>query len=688
MKLRSKTLLFSGLIIIVLVVVLLSISYLVFQSTYSGIETKYSYHVLNDEMSDFNNSLFAMNQTTQDWAQWDDAYTFVSGNNPNFVKNDIPSNTYTRLDINLIIFVNNNGKIMYGKAYDLKTNQYTSLPTNLTSFTNNSPLLVHDNQTGLSGVLNLPEGPMMITTQPIVNGHGQGPVKGTLIMGRYINTDYLTSLINIPNGTLSVSSYSSSNQSTDVNKIFPTLSQTSPSNILRLGPNSIAAYRLINDIYGNPAIILKSQMPRTLYNTYINTVHYFIITIVLLGMFFAGLIIYSLDKSVLNRLDKIMGEIKDIGKKGDLKRRITVNGNDELSDLASSMNNTIHALQKSERNLEDSEKNYRSIFENTGTAMLIADEDMTISLVNKTFENILKQNKEDIEGKQNWINMLVPADQEKIGNIHKTHENGNLLTIIPKTYETQATIHGNTKDFFATFDFIPGTRKSLISLIDITDRKRAEGMLTTSLKEKELLLREIHHRVKNSLQLISSLLTLQASEIDDKKITARYKESENRIHTIALIHESLYQSTNISNINFGDYVEVLVEDIMNSFEVSTNKIKTTLELENYNLGIETAIPLGLIINELVSNSLKHAFNGYDNGEIKIILEKKDETYTLTVEDNGIGLPGGFKFEETSSLGILLINSLVNQLEGELDVEVNGGTLVIINFRELTYRERM
>jgi PAS domain S-box-containing protein len=688
MKLRSKTLLFSGLIIIVLVVVLLSISYLVFQSTYSGIETKYSYHVLNDEMSDFNNSLFAMNQTTQDWAQWDDAYTFVSGNNPNFVKNDIPSNTYTRLDINLIIFVNNNGKIMYGKAYDLKTNQYTSLPTNLTSFTNNSPLLVHDNQTGLSGVLNLPEGPMMITTQPIVNGHGQGPVKGTLIMGRYINTDYLTSLINIPNGTLSVSSYSSSNQSTDVNKIFPTLSQTSPSNILRLGPNSIAAYRLINDIYGNPAIILKSQMPRTLYNTYINTVHYFIITIVLLGMFFAGLIIYSLDKSVLNRLDKIMGEIKDIGKKGDLKRRITVNGNDELSDLASSMNNTIHALQKSERNLEDSEKNYRSIFENTGTAMLIADEDMTISLVNKTFENILKQNKEDIEGKQNWINMLVPADQEKIGNIHKTHENGNLLTIIPKTYETQATIHGNTKDFFATFDFIPGTRKSLISLIDITDRKRAEGMLTTSLKEKELLLREIHHRVKNSLQLISSLLTLQASEIDDKEITARYKESENRIHTIALIHESLYQSTNISNINFGDYVEVLVEDIMNSFEVSTNKIKTTLELENYNLGIETAIPLGLIINELVSNSLKHAFNGYDNGEIKIILEKKDETYTLTVEDNGIGLPGGFKFEETSSLGILLINSLVNQLEGELDVEVNGGTLVIINFRELTYRERM
>jgi len=688
MKLRSKTLLFSSLIIIILVVVLLSISYLVFQSTYSGIETKYSYHVLNDEMSNFNNSLSAMNQTSQDWAQWDDAYTFVSGNNPNFVAKDLPPNTYSRLDINLIIFVNNNGKVMYGKAYDLKTKQFTSLPKNLTNFTKDSPLLAHDNSTGLSGVLNLPEGPMMITTQPIVTGHGQGPVEGTLIMGRYINPDYLTSLINIPNGTLSVSNYSSTNQSTDVSKILPTLSETNPSNILRLGPNSIAAYTLVNDIYGNPAIILKSQMPRTLYNTYINTVLSFTITIILLGIFFAGLIIYSLDKTVLNRLDKIMGEIRDIGKKGNLKRRITVNGNDELSDLALSINNTFHALQKSERNLEDSEKNYKSIFENTGTAMLIADEDMTISLVNKTFENILKQNKEDIEGKQNWINMLVPAEREKIENFHKTHEKGDLLTIIPKTYETQANVQGNTKDFFATFDFIPGTKKSLISLIDITDRKRAEGMLKTSLKEKELLLREIHHRVKNSLQLISSLLTLQASEIDDEKILARYKESENRIHTIALIHESLYQSTNISNINFRDYVEVLVEDIMNSFGVSTNKVKTILKLGDYNLGIETAIPLGLIINELVSNSLKHAFKGYDKGEIKIILEKNDETYTLTIKDNGIGLPEGFKFGETSSLGILLINSLVNQLEGELDVEVNRGTLVIINFTELMYRERM
>ena len=688
MKLRSKTLLFSSLILITLVLILLSVSYLVFQETYSDIETKYSYHVLNDEMSEFNNTIISMNQTAQDWARWDDAYTFVSGNNPSFVNKNIPSYTFNRTNLNMIIFVNNNGTVMYGKAYDLKTNQYINLPTNLTSFTKDSPLLSHNNLTGVSGVINLPEGPMVIITQPIVTSHEQGPIKGTLIMGRFINSYELTPLINIPNGQLSVSSYNSTNQPADVIKILPSLTETNPTNVQRLGPNSIAAYTLINDIYGNPAVILKSQMPRTLYNSYIDTILYFILTIILFGVFFVGLIIFSLDKNVLTRLDNIMEEIRDIGKKGDLKRRITVTGNDELSDLASSINNTVQALQKSERNLEDSEKNYRSIFENTGTAMLIADEDMTISLVNKTFENILDQNKGDIEGKQNWINMLIPDDRKRIEKLHKTHKNINSPTIIPKTYETQANIHGDTKDFFATFDFIPGTRKSLISLIDITDRKKAEGLLTTSLKEKELLLREIHHRVKNSLQLISSLLSLQASEIDDEEIIARYKESENRIHTIALIHESLYQSTNISNIDFRNYVEILVEDIINSYNVNTDRINSTLQLGNYTLGIETAIPLGLIINELVSNSLKHAFDGYDKGEIQIILEKKVDTYTLTVIDNGIGLPKDFNFEETSSLGILLIKSLVNQLEGKMKVEVNGGTIVTINFTELKYRERM
>ena len=688
MKLRSKTLVLSGVIIVAMVLILLVISQFVFLNTYSDFENRYSQHVMKDEMTQFNHTISSMNQTANDWAHWDDAYSFVSGNNPSFITNNLPSSIFSRLHMNIIMFVDNNGKIVYGKAYDLQTNQSMNLPQNFTSFTNDSAILQHNNLDGLSGILNLPEGALLLISKPILNSHENGPVKGTLIMGRYLTREELTSFVNIPNSTLSVAGYNNANNSPDLIKAQNSLSYNNTT-VQILGPNSVASYILLKDIYGNPALILKSEMARTLYNSYLNIVLYFIVSIILVGLLFMGLVLYYLDRNVLNRLDKIINDIMDIGKNGDLKRRVKVSGDDELSDLASSINNTFHALQKSEKQLEDSEEKYRSIFENTGTAMIITDENMTITLANRTFKNILNQKGDQIEGKLNWIEMLVPDDRKKIEIYHKIDEKKDVNSaIVPKTYEVQSMINGDLRDFFATFEFIPGTKSSLISLIDITDRKRAEDLLKTSLKEKELLLREIHHRVKNSLQIISSLLSLQASEFDDNLIIEKYKESENRIHTIALIHENLYQSTDISNIDFKNYLEILIDDIMYSYKVDRKMIKTVLDLNDYELGIETAIPVGLIINELVSNALKHAFKSGEMGEIKIILDKQDDTYTLTVQDNGVGLPDDILPENSKSLGLMLVNALVTQLEGKISFEVKNGTSFKIIFKELEYQKRI
>jgi PAS domain S-box-containing protein len=687
MKLRSKTLVLSGVIIVAMVLILLIISQFVFINTYSDFENKYSQHVMKDELTMFNQTISSMNQTANDWAHWDDAYSFVSGNNPSFISNNLPSSIFSRLHLNIIMFVDNNGKIVYGKAYDLQTNQSMNIPQNFTSFTNDSKILQQNNVDGLSGILNLPEGALLLISKPILNSHEQGPVKGTLIMGRYLTREELSSFVNIPNSTLSIAGYSNANNSPDLIKAQNSLSYNNTT-VQILGPNSIAAYVLLKDIYGNPALILKSEMARTLYNSYLNSVLYFIMSIILVGLLFMGLVLYYLDRNVLNRLDKIISDIMDVGKKGDLKRRVNISGDDELSELASSINNTFQALQKSEKQLEDSEEKYRSIFENTGTAMIITDENMTITLANRTFKNILNQKGNQIEGKLNWIEMLVPDDREKIEIYHKIDENKDVNSaIVPKTYEVQSMINGDLIDFFATFEFIPGTKSSLISLIDITDRKKSERLLKTSLKEKELLLREIHHRVKNSLQIISSLLTLQASEFDDNLIIEKYKETENRIHTIALIHENLYQSTDISNIDFKNYLEILIDDIMYSYKVDRKMIKTMLDLNDYELGIETAIPVGLIINELVSNALKHAFKSSEKGEIRVVLEKFDDTYALTVQDNGIGLPNNIVPENSKSLGLMLVNALVTQLEGKMSFDVKNGTSFKITFKELEYQER-
>jgi PAS domain S-box-containing protein len=672
-----------------MILILLSISQFVFINTYSDFENRYSYHVLKDEINQFNHTVAAMEQTADDWAKWDDAYSFVAGNNPNFITNNLPSNIFLRLHLNLIMFVDNDGKIIYGKAYDLEKEQYIDLPQNLSNFTKDSPILQHSDIEGSSGIINLPEGPMIIISKPVVTSHEQGPVEGTLIMGRSITPGELGTMVNIPNSTLSAVGYNDPNKPSDFTRALSSLNDTKPWNVQVLGPNSIAAYTVIDDIFGNPSLIVKSEMTRSLYNSYRNSVLYFIVSILLVGIVFVAINLYSLDKNVLHRLDRIVDEIRVIGKKGDLKRRVTVSGNDELSDLALSINGTFIALQRSEKDLENSERKYRSIFENTGTAMIITDENMTISLVNKTFENILDQKKEDIEGKLNWLDMIVPEERESVRDHHKVKDDwvGDSL-IIPKSYEVQVEINKDVRDFIATFDFIPGTRKSLISLIDITDRKKAEGLLKSSLREKELLLREIHHRVKNSLQIISSLLSLQAAEFEDEKIVERYNESENRIHTIALIHESLYQSTNISNIDFKNYIEILIEDIIHSYSVDTDQIRTILEVGDYELTIETAIPTGLIINELVSNALKHAFKEDSPGEIKVVLNKKDDIYTLTIADNGIGLPETVDWNNPKTLGLQLVNALVNQLEGNMNVEVDNGTIFRINFKELVYRERI
>jgi len=684
MKLRSKTLIYSGIIITVLILILLLISQFVFLSTSTDYENRYSYHVLKDELTALNQTIFAMNETARDWSQWDDAYSYLSGNNPNFT-DQLTENTYKSLDLNLIMYVDKNGTIAYGKAYDIDNNQSLSLPQNLSSFGNDSLILQSNSSQGLSGFLDLPEGPMIIISKPVLTSHGQGPSRGTLIMGRYITQNQLNRLINIPNSTLTIQSYSTANESQEYRNVLPALLNSTSWTKKVLGGNSIAAYALLNDIYGNPSIIVRSEMTRTLYHSYLNSVFYFVGSVLLVGILFVILALFVLDKNVLNRLDKLIAEIVDIGKKGDIKRRVTVSGDDELAELASSINSSLFSLQKYEKDLETSEKKYRNIFENTGTAMIIAEDDLTVSLVNRTFENMLGMKKSDIIGK-NWIEMIVPGQRE---NIREHHMRSGSADANPglKTYDVEINVNGESKYFFATFDFIPGTRKSLISLIDITDRKIAETLLKSSLKEKELLLREIHHRVKNSLQIIASLLSLQASEFDDPIVKESYNESENRIHSIALVHEILYNSTDISEINIREYIESLIENILYTYDVDASEIAVNIDVEEDDLGIETSIPLGLIINELISNSIKHAFNN-GTGTITLKLSKIEDGYELIIHDNGVGLPESFNIHKTTTLGLLLVNELVNQLEGSIEVVVKNGTQYIIRFKELKYNQRL
>jgi two-component sensor histidine kinase len=211
------------------------------------------------------------------------------------------------------------------------------------------------------------------------------------------------------------------------------------------------------------------------------------------------------------------------------------------------------------------------------------------------------------------------------------------------------------------------------------ERKRAEEQLRASLKEKEVLLREIHHRVKNNLQVISSLLRLQSRYIKDEEVQKVFKESQDRVRTMAIIHEKLYQSTDLTRVDFAEYIKDLTANLYRSYGVSQETIGLSIHGNNLFMGVDMANPCGLIINELVSNSLKYAFPGGKRGEIFIDLRSDHDQIILTVGDNGRAFPKGLDFRKTQSLGLQLVISLVEQLEGTIELHSDGQTEFRIAF---------
>ena len=224
---------------------------------------------------------------------------------------------------------------------------------------------------------------------------------------------------------------------------------------------------------------------------------------------------------------------------------------------------------------------------------------------------------------------------------------------------------------------------------DITELKRAEESLKDSLKEKEILLKELYHRTKNNMQVISSLLGLKAASIEDERLTKILDEMNVRIQTISLVHQKLYQSQNLSRIDLKDYITDLINLIEKSYQDEPGRISITTDLESINVLIDTAIPCGLIINELVSNAFKYAFPGKRKGCIKINLKHVvGDIIELNISDDGVGVPEGFNMMETNTLGYKLFKNIAeNQLMGTIKIDNQKGLSFTVHFREI-YKERV
>ena len=343
----------------------------------------------------------------------------------------------------------------------------------------------------------------------------------------------------------------------------------------------------------------------------------------------------------------------------------------------------ITAVKKAEEELRLSEERHRAIYDQAyigisriakmGRFLLVNER--LCDMLGYTADELYKKTFYELGVQEEVEESLVDWDQLLSGKIKNfsreqtyVRKDGELLSA-NVTVSLVRDSNDSPNYFVAVFE-------------DITERKEYERQLQESIKEKEVLIKEVHHRVKNNMQVISSILNLQSSYIDDETALGILRESQDRIKSMSFVHESLYQSKTLSEVNFSEYIQNIARNLFHSYGRREGGLTLDFDLEEVHLNLDTSIPCGLIINEVVSNSLKYAFLGREKGVIRIEFSKlSDGKLKLIVSDDGIGLPDNFDIENAESLGLQLVTTLVTQVSGELKIDSSNGTRFTIVFKE-------
>jgi len=342
----------------------------------------------------------------------------------------------------------------------------------------------------------------------------------------------------------------------------------------------------------------------------------------------------------------------------------------------------ITERKRTEELLHLREQQFRQAILNAPYPMILHAEDGEVVQINQVWTELTGYEPDDIPTIADWTEKayghrmeMVQAAIDKLYSLNTRVYEGEFN---PRTKDGKQRIWDFSS---APVGKLPDGRRLVLSMAaDITDRKQAEKHLRAALAEKEVLLKEIHHRVKNNLQIVSGLLQLQAQSLDDEQVVEALKESQNRVEAMSLIHKKLYTSSDLGQVDVADYVHSLAISLMTTYQIQPGQIALEVDVEPIALCLDHAIPCGLIINELVSNALKYAFPENPCGEINIKLCQTQASFELTIQDNGIGLPADLDWQNAQSLGLSLVYALATeQLEGSLAVDYNQGTAFTIKF---------
>jgi diguanylate cyclase (GGDEF)-like protein/PAS domain S-box-containing protein len=418
--------------------------------------------------------LSSLAASVQDWAAWDDTYSFVDDLNPAYEQANIGDSTFTTLRLNALIYIHATRGLVFGRAYDDKEGSQTPIPTDLREeFAAANPLLQHaDPETSNTGLLTTDNGLLLVASHAILPSDRAGPARGTLVMARYLDDTQLERLAQTASLSLDLLRLDALPVADDVAAILPGVSSGLPVAVRVLDGSSIAGYALLTDIYGNPAAVLRMRQQRDVYLQGLATANYFGIALILAGGVFILTLLFLLDRTIMLRLAALDARVSAISRSGDASARVTPQGSDELADLARAINRMLQAIQQSQATASEATARYQQLFEEVQTAVLVIDATSgVIADANSAAVQLLGLPKQQIVGQP--CSAFCPQDspcaaREETGH-SVSHSEGFLRTANGENIAVMRTSASITLD---------GRPHLLESVLDITERKKQERWLT------------------------------------------------------------------------------------------------------------------------------------------------------------------------------------------------------------------
>jgi two-component sensor histidine kinase/sensor domain CHASE-containing protein len=678
---RRILLAIGGTLLVMLVIISLASSALL-RDSYAALERRYIERDARRVAGAVSREAAGLGRTVEDYSAWTDMYRFVQHPSSEFAKTTFTEDSAENVRINFVIAENSEGRIVYRQAFGTPAPGGAMLD-DLTRWVEQHPDLVRitDRNGTAEGVVSLSTGLVILAARPVLDDLRSLPAGGTLIMGRVFDNEAVSQV-----GTQLVVRV----------KVYPLNGAPLPEAVRRAQEKVTAAaplymdttqaamasmYTALEGLDGAAAALIEVDLPRDIREQGTRTVRYFYIWLFIVGAGFCGVVLLTIERTVLSRLVRLGTSMLAIGTGGDPTRRIAISGKDQIAYIGAAINGMLDAQAKATEQLRASERRNEAFLDAIPDAIFRVTRDGTILDARSPRQLPLLEAANDLVGRD--AEMIVSLYSFLSPELFDKSIAATAAALDTGTPQMLA-FHIDSESGRRWFEerFVPGSETEAIVLVrEVTDLKQAEEA-----RRKEILLKEIHHRVKNNLQVISSLLALQASATNDAVTRGLLNESRNRVHSMALIHEKLYHSTDERGVRFNGYVADLAAHLRNSYAGNSDAVTISINVQEITLDMDVLVPCGLIINELMTNALKYAFPGGRAGTITIAMRREPAeggaTLVLTVSDDGVGLPATVDMGAPHSLGLRIVNSLVGQLRATLAVGPGPGTSFTITFPEV------